>query len=425
MTQPMLPEPTPSAPQRSSSSSRWVLGIAALLLTAFAVWFVRFRKPATPPAGPDANADRVVPVLVATVTQRDVPIYLEGLGNVTPIAMVAVKSQVDGRLDTVAFKEGQKVKKGDLIAQVDPRPFMIQLHTAEAASARDVATWQNAKLNLDRYKTLRQQNLIPQQQVDDQQTLFDQTAAALMADQAQVDTAKLLLDYARIVSPIDGVTGVRLVDPGNLVHAADQTGIVVVTQIDPIAVVFTLPEDDLARVAEQLSKGAITVDAYNRDGAKKIASGELKLIDNQINTTTATIRLKASFENPNGVLWPNEFVKARMLLSTKKDAIVIPSTVVQRGPQGTFAYVIGEDKTVTMRPIEIELTEGELTIVSKGLEVGEQVAADGQNQLRPGAKVSPRDKGFAPPASAHAGAGAGAGAGASARASAAPLEKSP
>lgn len=405
-------------PRTGGGSARWVL--LALLFVALAgggaFWFYKHHRAAAAggarPAG-STMPERVVPVAVATVEKRDVPLFAEGLGNVVPIMSVTIKPQVDGRLDRVAYTEGQFVKKGDLLAQVDPRPFVIQLHTAEAALARDSATLRNAKLNLERYKALRDQKLIPQQQVDDQQTLADQTQAAVMADQAQADNARLLLDYARITSPIDGVTGVRLVDPGNLVHASDQNGIVVVTQLDPIAVVFTLPEDDLPRVSTELAKGPVPVEAYSRDGTQKLGDGKLTVIDNQINTTTATIKLKSTFDNPSRVLWPQEFIKARLLLATRTGAIVVPATVVQRGPQGTYAYVVKDDQTVEMRPIELDTTQGELALIAKGLEPGEKVVADGQNQLRPGAKISarPQGAGHAPPAPSASGAPAGSGSG--------------
>jgi len=388
---------------KQAGGRRWILVVLGLIAIGLVVWFVRARaRDAAPPAGAAAPGDRVVPVMVAPVVQRDVPIYLEGLGNVTPLQTVSVKSLVDGRLETVSFKEGQFVKRGDLIAQIDPRPFAIQLHTAEAAMARDRAQLRNATLNLERYKTLRQQNLIPQQQVDDQQTTADQQDAVVRGDQAQIETARLNLDYARITSPIDGVTGVRLVDPGNIVHAGDPTGIVVITQLDPIAALFTLPEDDLARVSKQLAASAIPVEAYSRDGATLLGRGQLSLIDNQVNTATATIRLKATFPNADRGLWPNLFVKARLLLTTRKGALVIPAAAVQRGPQGTFVYLASPDNTAAMRVIEVDTTQGELALVSKGLSPGELVVADGQNQLRPGAKIAPRagDKGGDAPAGA-------------------------
>jgi multidrug efflux system membrane fusion protein len=369
-----------------------VIGIAAIGGIGL---FVRARTAAqsnaSAAASASAAADRVVPVVLAPVETKDVPIVLEGLGNVIPLATVTVKTQIDGRLDRVLYKEGQNVKRGDLLAQVDSRPYELQLRNAQAQLARDKANLDNSVLNEQRYVGLAEQKLIAQQQATDQHAQSAQLAAQVKQDEAAVDTAKLNIDYARIVSPVDGVTGVRLVDQGNIVHAADQGGIVVITTLDPIAVIFTLPEDDLPRIArQQQQQGTLKVEAYGRDGVTKLADGELAVIDNQINTTTATIRLKATFKNPERVLWPNLFVKARMTLSTKKGAIVVPQTAIQRGPQGTYVYVQTPEKTAQMRPIEIDVMQGDLAIISKGLKPGEQVVTDGQNQIKPGSKIAAR-----------------------------------
>jgi membrane fusion protein, multidrug efflux system len=339
--------------------------------------------------GPGGGA-RVVPVVATQVERRDVPIFLEGLGNVVAFKTVAVRPQVDGRLDRVLFREGQEVKQGEVLAQIDPRPFLIQLHQAEGAQARDSAQLKDLKLNLDRYKDLRARRLIAQQQVDDQAAQVGQLEGAVQIDRAAIESAKLNLDYARILAPIDGTTGIRQVDPGNIVHAADPTGIVVITQLDPISMVFTLPEDELPRIAPELARGQLPVEAWSRDGRTRLAIGKLGLVDNQINASTGTVRLKAIFENPQHLLWPNQFIKARLQLTTRKDALVVPSTVVQRGADGTYAYVINQDQTVAPRAVEVELTQGDQTLVAKGLAEGEQVVVDGQAQLRAGAKVQPR-----------------------------------
>lgn len=383
--------------------TRIFLVVVVLAVVAGVALFVRGSAHAEKPGAiATAPSERVVPVATAKAVKRDVPVVLEGLGTVTPLAMVTVKSQVDGRLDQVAFKEGQSVRKGELLALVDPRPFTIQLHTAEAGLARDETQLKNGRLNLERYEALKKENLIPQQQVDDQRTAVDQLEAAARADRAQIESARLLLDYARITSPIDGVTGIRQVDPGNLVRSSDASGIVVVTQLDPMGVVFTLPQDELPRVQRALAKEKVMVEAYARDGLQRLGVGELLLVDNQVNAQTATIKLKASVPNPERVLWPNGFVKARIQLATIKDALVVPAAVVQRGPAGTFAYVVNADSTVTQKPVEVASVEGDLAVLAKGLAEGDVVVTDGQNQLRPGGKVSMRGASGKPAPSASA-----------------------
>jgi multidrug efflux system membrane fusion protein len=326
---------------------------------------------------------RPIPVLAADVVAKNIPIYLEGLGNVTAFQTVTVHTQVDGRLDKVLFREGQEVKKGEQIAQVDPRPYQIQLHQAEGALAKDQATLKDAEVTLVRDLDLVSKKLAPQQSVDDERAIVDGTKGSIDVDRANIESAKLNLDYARIASPIDGVTGIRQVDQGNIIHAADANGIVIITQLDPIAVYFTLPEDDLVSVNRELKKAPLDVDAYSRDGSTKLGTGKLALVDNEINQATATLKLKAIFDNPDRTLWPNQFVKIRLLLNTRSNALVVPASVVQRGPQGTFAYVILADDTVDMRPIEVDSQAGELVIIAKGLTAGERVVADGQNLLRP------------------------------------------
>jgi multidrug efflux system membrane fusion protein len=338
---------------------------------------------------PDGGA-RIVPVSAAKVATQDVQVWLDGLGNVTAFKTVTVRPQVDGRLDRVLFKEGQAVKTGQVIAQIDPRPFEIQLKQAQGALSRDSAQLHDNKMNLDRYSSLRDQKLIAQQQVDDQRAAVGQYEGAVNIDEASIASARLNLDYAAIKSPIDGVTGVRLVDPGNLVHPTDPNGIVVITQVQPIAVLFTLPQDDLHRVAIELQKAPLDVEAWSRDGATRLGVGKLALIDNQINQTTATMRLKAIFDNAERLLWPNQFVKARLLLTTRKGALTVPGTAVQRGPKGSFVYVIGADMAVDMRTVEVAETQGDLALLKSGLNVGETVVTDGQNQLKPGSKVQIR-----------------------------------
>lgn len=372
---------------------RVVVSLVAVALIALVTWRVAFSRPDAPAGGGGrrggADPDRAVPVTLSVVKKEDVQISADGLGAVTPLATVAVKSRVDGKLEQVLFKEGQPVKKGDPLAQIDPRPFRIQVDQASATLARDSAAARNAMLNLERLKGLRDQKLIPQQQVDDQQTLFDQAEAVMGIDRAQVDAAKLSLEWSRITAPIDGVTGVRQIDPGNLVRASDPTGLVLLTQLDPIAVLFTLPQDALPAVSQAMAEGPLTVEAFARDGTTLIATGTLTVIDNQINQTTATIRLKAEFPNAQHTLWPNAFVKTRLKLSKREGMLTLPTPAVLRGPKGPFVYVVGADNTAAVRPIVIDSTEGPLTLIASGLAEGDRVVSDGQSQLRPGSKVQP------------------------------------
>jgi multidrug efflux system membrane fusion protein len=383
----------PHSGSRIFSTTRVVLGTLLLLAIAGTIVILRSRARAASEASAAAAraaTDRIIPVLTATAVRRDVPVWLEGLGSVSAFYTVTVRTLVDGRIDQVFFTEGQHVNKGDALVQIDPRPFTIALESAEAALQRDQAQLKNARLNADRYKTLTTQNLIATQQYTDQVAMVDQLAGQLGADQAQIGSAKLNLVYAHITSPIDGVAGIRLVDPGNVVHPADASGLVVVTQLDPIAVLFTLPEDDLAAVQKAMGEGEVTVEARSRDGDTLLGAGKLSVIDNEINQTTATIRLKAIFENGKKLLWPNQFVKTRAKVDVIHAAVVVPLATVQHGPQGTFAYIVAPDKTAQMRQVTVGTTQGENAIVSKGLAPGDEVVVEGQAQLKPGSHVATR-----------------------------------
>jgi membrane fusion protein, multidrug efflux system len=338
-------------------------------------------------AGPGAPT---VQVIVAKAENKDVPIWLEGLGTVTAWQQVTVKPQVDGVLQTVLFHEGQPVKAGDLLAEIDPRPFLVQLHQAEGALFRDQSAVSNGKLNLERYRTLVQQKLIAPQQVTDQEAVVAQAEGAIKVDQAAVEAARLNLDYAKIKSPTNGTAGVRLVDAGNQIHATDATGLVVITQLDPTAVLITLPQDNLPAVQAALGRGQVPVEALSRDGGQKLGAGTLYAVDNQINVATGTVRLKAQLPNPNHVLWPNQFVKARLLVDTAKGALVVPASAIQRGPQGTFVYVAQQDGTAAQKPVQVQMTTAELAILAGGVNPGESVVIEGQNQLRPGARIAVR-----------------------------------
>jgi multidrug efflux system membrane fusion protein len=399
------PEPKPGpiaeTPRAARPRRRWILAVVGLVVLAGVFFLVR--RASTPaPGGPNAPAGagrggpgpqaRAVPVSAAAAARRDVPVTLDGLGSVVAYRTVTVRPQVDGRLDQVLFKEGQAVRAGQVLAQLDPRPFQAALHQAEGARARDAAQLASGKADLERYQVLVRQSLISQQQVDQQAGLVGQLEGAIRVDDANIETARLNLDYTRITSPVDGVTGIRIVDPGNVVHASDPGGIVLVTQLDPVAVVFTLPQDFLPAVVEAMRQQTLAVDAFARDGAL-LGSGKLELIDNQINQATSTIRLKAVLPNPRHVLWPNQFVNARLHLAVKKGALVVPATAIQRGPNGTFVFVVGPDATVAPRPIEVASTSGDVALIGKGLEEGEKVVVDGQNQLRAGSKVQVREPG--------------------------------
>ncbi|RYE94241.1 MAG: efflux RND transporter periplasmic adaptor subunit, partial [Myxococcales bacterium] len=333
------------------SKTRWLLVVVGVIVIGFIgvrLSGVGKKGGVGSAASASASAERVIPVTTFQALRQDVPIVLEGLGTVTPIASVMVRSQVDGRLDSVAFTEGQDVKKGDPIAQIDPRPFAIQLQTARAGLARDQATLDNARTTLARTQALVGENLLTRQELDNQAATVASARATLLTDQASISQAQLQLDYARIRSPIDGVTGVRLIDPGNLVRSSDATGIVIVTQLDPIAVLFSLPQDDLVRIQRQLAAGPVTTEAYARDGQTRLATGKLALVDNQVIAQTGTVRLKALFANPERLLWPNAIVKARLTLEVKKDALVVPAAAIQRGPNGTFLYIVAPDKTAAL-----------------------------------------------------------------------------
>jgi len=397
-------EPVQPSRERPRGRRRWVLVLVGVVVLGAAFWAVR--RTSAPPAAPagrgPAPQARPVPVAAAPTVRKDVPVTLDGLGSVVAYRTVTVRTQVDGRLDEVLFREGQAVRAGQVLAQIDPRPFQSQLHQAEGARARDGAQLATARLDLERYRALLKDKLIAPQQVDQQAGLVGQLEGAVRIDDAAIETAKLNLDYARISSPVDGVTGIRIVDPGNVVHSADPGGIVLVTQLDPIAVIFTLPQDHLPEVVEAMAQATLPVEVFGRDGSTLLGTGKLELIDNQINQATSTMRLKAVLANPKHILWPNQFVNARLRLSVRKGALTVPATALQRGPNGVFVYVINEDQTVAPRPVEVGGTIADLSVIAKGLAEGERVVTDGQNQLRPGSKVAPRDAG---PAQARQGQG--------------------
>ena len=337
-----------------------------------------------------AGPMRAISVAVAPVQKQDVPVYLSGLGSVTAFNTANIKSRVDGQIMKVNFREGQEVHQGDLLIEIDSRPFQVQEEQLQAQLFRDQAQLRDAKLNLDRYTSLIPSGSIAQQQVDTQKALVDQLDGTVRNDQAQINSAKLNIVYCHITAPFSGRIGLRQVDSGNIVHASDANPMLVLTQLQPIAVIFTLPEDVLPTVSQQMRRGTLEVDAFSRDDQTKLATGKLLTIDNQIDPSTGTAKLKAVFDNRDSKLWPNQFVNADLLLEMRKNSTVVPTSAILRGPQGAFVYAVGPDKTVQDKPVTISLTQGDTTVITSGVNPGDTVVTDGQDKLQRGSKIEPR-----------------------------------
>jgi membrane fusion protein, multidrug efflux system len=363
-----------------------VLGIVA----AVGAFFLGCSSAADSKQRAQAAGPHAVSVAVAPVQKQDVPVYLSGLGAVTAFNTANIKSRVDGQIMKVNFREGQDVREGELLIEIDARPYQVQLEQMQAQLFRDQAQLRDAKLNLDRYVALIPSGSIAQQQVDTQKALVDQLEGTVRNDQAQIDSAKLNIVYCHITAPFNGRVGLRQVDPGNIVHATDTNPMLILTQLQPIAVIFTLPEDVLPTVAKQMRSGALEVDAFSRDDQTKLASGKLLTIDNQIDPTTGTAKLKAVFDNKENMLWPNQFVNADLLVEMRKNSIVVPTAAILRGPQGTFVYAVNADKTVLDKPVTVALTQGDTTVISAGVNPGDTVVTDGQDKLQRGSKIEPR-----------------------------------
>jgi membrane fusion protein, multidrug efflux system len=385
-----------AAPTPKSRAWLWILLLAAL---AAGVWYYRSRStsqaqdtsaPAAKGRSGSGQGTFVVPVVVAPAQRGDLPVYFNGLGTVTAFNTVTVHSRVDGQLISVAFTEGQFVHEGDLLAEIDPRPFQVQLEQAQGQLAKDQAQRTDAQVNYERFKLLFKEGVIPQQQLDTQAALVGQFDGAIRSDQGQIDNAKLQLTYSRITAPISGRIGLRLVDVGNIVHATDANGLLVITQLQPISVIFSLPQDQLPQVVAKLRAGApLPVEAYDRDDIAKIAIGKLATIDNQIDLTTGTYKLKSIFNNENNILFPNQFVNVHLLVDTKHNLTIIPTAAIQRGPQGTYVYSVANGNIAKIHVVTIAQVTGNNVGLSAGVNPGEFVVIDGQDKLQDGSKVNP------------------------------------
>ena len=392
-----------AAPQGGNRRPRWPWILALLVLIALGVWYFRGPRTSTEAQGPapqgaargqgrqGAGAGQfAVPVVVSQAQPGDLPVYFNGLGTVTAFNTVTMRSRVDGQITKINFTEGQFVRQGDSLMELDSRPFQVQLEQAEGQLAKDQAQLRDVQVNYERYQLLFKEGVIPKQQVDTQHAQVGQSEGSIKADQAAVDNAKLQIVYSHITAPISGRIGLRLVDVGNIVHASDPNGLLVITQLQPIAVIFALPQDQLPQVATKLRNGGqLAVDAYDRDDTTKIESGKLLTIDNQIDTTTGTYKLKAVFNNDKNLLFANQFVNIHLLVDVRKNLTIVPAAAIQRGPQGAYVYVVQNGNTVKIQSVTVTQTNGDSVGLTAGVNSGDMVVVDGQDKLQDGSKISP------------------------------------
>lgn len=389
--------PDPPARQRSAIWA-WLIWLLVLGGIGYGGWYWLQNRPVPEAAAGRFGRGTPMPVSAATVQRADLPITIAALGTVTPAQMVTIRPQVSGRLTRIGFQEGQMVKEGDFLAEIDPRGYQAALEQAEGQLQRDQAQLRNAEIDLARYRTLVQQDSIARQQRDNQEALVRQYQGTVRTDQALVDSARVNLSYTRITAPLSGRVGLRLIDQGNFVQAGDATGIVVITQVQPIVVTFAVPEDNVPAIVRQLRAGAtLPVTVYDRSRTTVLGKGQLLSMDNQIDTSTGTVKIKAQFDNADEMLFPNQFVNVELLVDTLRDRPVLPAAAIQRGAPGTFVYVINADSTVSAKPVKLGRAEGERVMIESGLDVGTRVVADGADRVRDGGKVVVLGSGTAPP----------------------------
>src|SRR6266404_5236776 len=420
---PMGPNPSGERPLGGESGSkghRWLWIVALAVVIAVGFWYFRGSRSSTEAQGPGgpggAAAGKgqgrqgagaggfVVPVVVASAQRGDLPVYFNGLGTVTAFNTVTVRSRVDGQITKINFQEGQFVHQGQDLVDIDSRPFQVQLEQAEGQLAKDQAQLRDVQVNYERFQLLYKEGVIPKQQVDTQGAQVGQFEGSIKGDQGAIDNAKLQIVYSHVTAPISGRIGLRLVDIGNIIHATDSNGLLVITQLQPIAVIFSLPQDQLPQVASKLhNPDQLLVEAYDRDDTSKIESGKLLTIDNQIDTTTGTYKLKAVFNNDRNLLFPNQFVNVHLLADVKKNLVIVPSSAIQRGPQGTYVYLVQSGNTAKIQPVTIAQTTANSVGLSAGLNAGDVVVVDGQDKLQDGSKVNPTPAPNAPNAQNAAG----------------------